>query len=272
MPSPSVDAELLLAHVLRISRGELQAQVLLGQQADADQLKEYAETIALRAERVPLQHITGTVSFCNMNLAVGPGVFIPRPETEYLVELVRLNEAHRIDQLFSNSSIVKFLDLGTGSGAIAAALHRWRPTAQVTAVELDPKAAEWAFRNFEANAPEVCLEVGDMAGILARTNESYDLIVSNPPYIPAESVPNEPEVYLHDPELALYSGADGLDAIRQIANLARGRMNSGGKLWLEHADGQSPAIVELLLAQGWVNVRAWRDLTERLRYISASFD
>ena len=272
MPSPAVDAELLLAHVLKISRGQLQAEVLLNKSANPQQLSEFAQLIARRAERVPLQHITGSVGFCGMDLAVGPGVFVPRPETEHLVHLIRSTEATRLDEIANGGATLRILDLGTGSGAIAAALQHWRPSAQVTAIELDPRAAAWASKNFQTHAPQVRLEVGDMATVLASPKDSFDLIVSNPPYIPAEAIPQEPEVYLHDPELALYSGMDGLDAIRQIANLASARLNSGGSLWLEHADGQSPAIVELLLAQGWVNVQAWCDLTDRLRYVSAGVD
>ena len=265
--SPTPDAEQLLAHVLGLSRGELLTASFLGDQITVEQTKFFAQLVARRAAREPLQHLTGSVSFLGMELTVGPGVFVPRPETEYLIELVRLNSS-----LSPTMADTRLLDIGTGSGAIACALQQLFPSASVTAIELDPRAAEWAERNFAKNAARVRLERGDFAQILPTHRAEFDLIVSNPPYIPADAVPQDPEVRLHDPELALYSGDDGLDAIRGIASLAPHAIRPGGGLWLEHADSQSKAIVELLLAEGWSAVRAWRDLTGRKRYVSAQWN
>lgn len=264
VPSPTADAEQLLCHVLQVSRGELLTRVVLQQGASPEQLRVFAEILAQRTARVPLQHIVGHASFFGMDLKVGSGVFVPRPETEYLLDLVRQNYAA------STTHGLSLLDIGTGSGAIACALQQIFPKARVSAIELDPVAADWAQQNFDRYAPLVTLERGDLAQLLPGHVAEFDLVVSNPPYIPVEAVPREPEVWLHDPDLALYSGHDGLDAIRTIANLAQPTMRPHGELWLEHADGQSQAIVELLLAKDWADVRAWRDLTGRYRYISAS--
>lgn len=262
--SPAPDAEQLLAYVLGVTRGELVTAAFLGNLVSDDQVTTYAQLIARRAAREPLQHLTGSTTFLGLELSVGPGVFVPRPETEYLLELVRLNS-----DLNAATSELRLLDVGTGSGAIACGLQQLFPSAQITAMELDPRAAEWAEHNFSKHAPGVQFEKGDFAQLLPTHREEFHLIVSNPPYIPADAVPQDPEVHLHDPELALYSGADGLDAIRILARLAPLSIRRGGALWLEHADTQSDAIIELLLAEGWSAVLAWRDLTGRHRYVSA---
>lgn len=264
VPSPQNDAELLLAHVSGISRGDLIAKSFRGESVPDELLGEFAQVVAQRAARVPLQHITGSAEFFGMTLEVGKGVFVPRPETEYLLELVATHST-----LGADRPRHELLDIGTGSGAIACGLQKVFPTAGVTAFELDPIAAGWARRNFKANAPEVQLFEGDFAALLANYSEHFDLVVSNPPYIPTTAVPVDPEVWLHDPDLALYSGSDGLDAIRQIAGLAPAAMRPGAQLWLEHAAGQSLAIVELLLAAGWSSVLTHQDLTGRSRYVSA---
>lgn len=262
--TPEVDAEWLLAHALGVPKGEMLARAFGGGQASQELVTHFASLVARRAAREPLQHITGTTMFSGMELRVGAGVFVPRPETELLVELVIQHE-----NASNRPGNLNILDIGTGSGAIACALQREFPEATVTAFELDPHAAKWAQGNFDLFAPAVHLEVGDLTTLLPKHPAVFDLIVSNPPYIPTDAVPIDPEVRLHDPDLALYSGADGLDAIRQIARLASGSMRPGGALWLEHADGQSPAIVELLLAQGWRDVQVWKDLTDRQRFVSA---
>lgn len=265
VPSPQADAETLLAFAAGISRGELQTHIFLRREASKAQVLEYANLVSRRASREPLQHILGETSFFGMDLKVGPGVFVPRPETEYLLDLVR--KMHRES---GAPDPAEALDIGTGSGAIACGLQRIFPGAHVTAFEVDRSAAAWAARNFRDIAPEVSLELGDFRELLPKHPRQFDLIVSNPPYIPSEAKPIEPEVWKHDPDLALYSGADGLDAIRSIARLAPFAMRDRGVLWLEHADGQSSAIIELLLAEGWSAARAWRDLTGRQRFVSAS--
>ena len=254
--SSEVDAELLLAHHLGVSRGELQAMALTGQKIELT--PELERDIQRRAERFPLQHITGTAPFRNFELSVGPGVFIPRPETESVVDIALAKLA--------GLEGPKVLDIGTGSGAIAIALAL-ESNAEVIAVEASVEAAAFAKKNTEKLAPDVSLLVGDFRD-LNLGFESYDLIVSNPPYIPLSAVPVDPEVRDHDPELALYGGEDGLDLIRELIETAWYLLKPGGSLVLEHADGQSDAVCELLLAK-WHQVSAHQDATGRYRAVSA---
>lgn len=254
--SSEVDAELLLAHHLGVSRGELLAMALTGKQIELT--SELELNIQKRAMRFPLQHITGIAPFRNFELRVGPGVFIPRPETEAVVDVA-------LKQLAGKEN-PRVLDIGTGSGAIAIALAL-ETTASVTAVEASLDAAEFAKVNIEQLCPEVSLLVGDFRE-LNLGFDSYDLVVSNPPYIPLSAVPLDPEVRDHDPELALYGGEDGLDLIRELIESAWYLLKPGGSLVLEHADGQSDAVCELLLAK-WHEVSAHQDATGRYRAVSA---
>jgi release factor glutamine methyltransferase len=185
VPSPRADAELLADHLLGVGLGRLRA-LMLGDTAAPD---GYGELIAERAQRIPLQHITGVAHFRYLQLAVGPGVFIPRPETESVVQLVidwlkaRDKQAGRVHP--------KVVDLGTGSGAIAGSIALEVPGADVYAVEFSEFAHAWAARNLEPLG--VRLLRGDLRDTLPDHNGTFDVVVSNPPYIPAEAIPNEPE-------------------------------------------------------------------------------
>lgn len=192
VPSPRADAELLAEHLLGVGLGRLRALML----GDTPAPDGYRELIAERARRIPLQHITGVAHFRYLELAVGPGVFIPRPETESVVQLV-------IDRL-QGQARPKVVDLGTGSGAIAGSIAHEVPGAEVHAVEFSEFAHAWAARNLLPLG--VHLVRGDLRDALPEHNGTFDVVVSNPPYIPAEAVPNEPEVALHDPPEALYGG------------------------------------------------------------------
>jgi release factor glutamine methyltransferase len=250
------DAEALIAFHLGITRGQLQAQAFLGEAFEADlKLQQFIER---RCNREPLQHITGVAYFRNLTLAVGPGVFVPRPETEAVVEIALA--------AIKNRPGVKVLDIGTGSGAIAISIAT-EANLEVDAIELSEKAAEFALRNISSNRARVNLTVGDIRSLPVAFG-LYDLVISNPPYIPLTAVPLDPEVRDFDPELALYGGEDGLDLIREIISLAELLVRPSGMLVLEHADGQSDMVCELLLAN-WQNVRAHPDPTGRLRAVSA---
>lgn len=244
VPSPKVDAEILAGHLLGLSRSEVQTQAILGKTVPADEASRFHNLIQERAQRIPLQHLTGTAPFRHLDLRVGPGVFIPRPETETVVELA-LTELHRRRDQGAGSPRV--VDLGTGSGAIAAAIAAEFPEAEVHAVELSEEAAAWAQLNFD-NLPEgsaaVTLHRCDLRDFQAEPG--FDVVVSNPPYIPPDMVPTEQEVRDHDPEMALYGGgADGLEIPRAVIETATRLLVPGGWLILEHAEVQAEALLRL---------------------------
>jgi release factor glutamine methyltransferase len=260
VPDPRVDAELLLGHVLDASRGRVQSLEITGgpvEDADADRLRAI---VARRATREPLQHITGRAPFRSLELAVGPGVFVPRPETEQVAQFA----IDALRAVASESPIA--VDLGTGSGAIALALATEVPHARVYAVEKSPDAHRWAARNFaETGAANATLVLGDLADALHELDGTVSLVASNPPYIPREAIPRDPEVRLHDPELALYGGEDGLDVVRALSKAAARLLHPGGTLVLEHGELQGAEIRALLRADGWNAVATHRDYTTRDR-------
>jgi release factor glutamine methyltransferase len=257
VPSPRVDAELLAEHLLGVGLGRLRA-LLLGDSPAPD---GYAELVAERAQRIPLQHITGVAHFRYLELAVGPGVFIPRPETESVVQLV-------IDRL-QGMARPKVVDLGTGSGAIAGSIAHEVPGAEVHAVEYSEFAHAWAAKNLLPLG--VVLIRGDLRDALPEHNGSFDVVVSNPPYIPAEAIPNEPEVALHDPPEALYGGgADGMELPTAAAASAARLLVPGGYFVMEHAEVQSAWIASMLNRTGlWSEVTTHRDLNGKDRATSA---
>ena len=214
-----------------------------------------------RAAREPLQHLTGTAGFRYVTLQIGPGAFVPRPETEELagwaVERATEQEAPVV------------VDLCTGSGAIAASLAFEVPHAQVHAVELDPGAHAWAKCNLATTG--VDLQLGDMADAFPELDDRVDVVVCNPPYIPLEAWASvAPEARDHDPALALWSGEDGLDAIRVLESTAARLLRPGGWVGAEHADVQGESALQIFLDSGrWSEVRDHRDLAGRARYLTA---
>lgn len=264
VPTPRVDAELLAGHVLGLSRGEVQVRALTGAEISAEDAARLAELIQERAQRIPLQHLTGTAPFRTLELRVGPGVFIPRPETETVVEAT-LAEIDRIGR-----ETVRVVDLGTGSGAIAASIAAERPHCGVHAVEVSPEAAAWAESNFAAlpAGSSVTLHLSDL-----RTfeGEGFDVVVSNPPYIPPAMVPAEPEVHAHDPETALYGGGeDGLELPRAVIEAAQRLLKPGGWFILEHAEVQAQALHRICAeTPGLEDIRTHEDFTGRPRATSA---
>jgi release factor glutamine methyltransferase len=264
VPSPGADAELLVGHVLGLSRGQVQAHAVTGTPLDAEQRHAVLEFVERRAAREPLQHLTGRAAFRSLDLAVGPGVFVPRPETEVVAQLA-------IDALLAvPGGSPRAADLGTGSGAIALALATEVPHAEVHAVENSPRAFIWARENARAvGADNLRLVFADLADALPELDGTLDVVVSNPPYIPLGAIPRDPEVRLHDPEAALYGGADGLDVVRAVSMTARRLLRPGGVLVLEHGDEQGGEIRQLLAADGWSAPATTRDLTGRDRATTA---
>ncbi|GHF07099.1 peptide chain release factor N(5)-glutamine methyltransferase [Pseudolysinimonas yzui] len=264
VPSPEADAELLVAHVLGVSRGQVQAQVVTGASVDAEQRHAVLELVERRAAREPLQHLTGRAAFRSLELAVGPGVFVPRPETELVAQLA-------IDALLAvPGGSPRAADLGTGSGAIALALATEVPHAEVVAVENSPRAYVWTRENAtRVGASNLRLVFADLADALPELDGTLDVVVSNPPYIPLGAIPRDPEVRLHDPEAALYGGADGLDVVRAVSATAWRLLRPGGTLVLEHGELQGADIRALLDADGWRAAATTRDLLGRDRATTA---
>ena len=253
--SPRVDAELLLSHVTGVPRSLL----LVAARPNELQRRSYLELVEARARRVPLQHLTGSAAFRFVDVEVGPGVFVPRPETEVLagwaIEAATPMEAPVV------------VDLCTGSGAIALAIVHEVPGAQVHAVELDEPAFEWAQRNLSGTG--VDLRLGDAADAFDDLDGQVDVVVSNPPYIPLdawESVATE--VRDHDPALALWSGDDGLDAMRMIEATAWRLLKPGGAVGAEHADAQGESAPGVFGSR-WTDVRDHADLAKRPRFVTA---
>ena len=269
VPSPRVDAELLAAHLMGIeagttvSRGQVQAAAVLGRPAP-DGL---GELVARRAAREPLQHLTGRAPFRGLELEVGPGVFVPRPETEQVAE-VAITEARSVA---ARAGSVLVADLCTGSGAIALALAHEVPAAVVHAVELDRAAHEWAARNVAGSGLDVRLVRGDARTALGVLDGSLDVVVSNPPYVPAGAVPVDPEVAQHDPAVALYGlGDDGLEVSRGVAAAAARLLRPGGLFVMEHAEVQADAARDLVRSTGaFDDIRTCADLTGRARMVVA---
>jgi release factor glutamine methyltransferase len=265
VPSPRADAELLVAHVLGLGRGSLIARSLTGGRIDEDDLAALAALLVRRESREPLQHITGEAYFRGLRLSVGPGVFVPRPETEIVVQ-------HAIDALMAVASASPVaVDLGTGSGAIALAMATEVPHASVIAVEVSPSAFTWAEQNRRAvGADNLRIVLADLADALPELDGRVDVVISNPPYIPIGAIPRDPEVRRFDPELALYGGIDGLDLVRSVDATAWRLLRPGGMLVIEHGEVQAAAIGALLAASGWRAIAHHRDLTGRDRATSAT--
>jgi release factor glutamine methyltransferase len=269
VPSPEHDARALAVHVLGLTRP---SDLLLVDELDADQAAALDELVARRAQRVPLQHLTGTVGFRHIELEVGPGVFVPRPETEAVVQWAV--DALRREQI-TNPVVA---DLCTGSGTIAFALANEVPQVTVHAVERDPGALAWTRRNaalrVKAGDPEVHLHEGDVADCLPGMDAEFDLVASNPPYVATtERHLPDPEVVDHDPEIALFAGEDGLDVVRLVEQRARRLLRPGGLVVVEHSDRQGRTAPQVFLdAGGWVEVADHQDLTGRDRFVTARWD
>lgn len=263
--SPEHDARALAMHVLGLSKP---SDLLLVDGFDETQAVAYLDLVSRRAQRVPLQHLTGTVGFRYLELEVGPGVFVPRPETESLVQWA-------VDAIRAEGWGAPLLaDLCTGSGTIAFALANEVPGATVHAVERDPDALAWTRRNaarrVAAGDPEVRLHLGSVEDSLLDLDGQFDLVASNPPYVANhEAHLPDPEVVDHDPEVALFAGDDGLDVIRLVERAAHRLLRAGGLVVVEHSDRQGTSAPALFEAAGWAQVRDHQDLVGRDRFLTA---
>jgi release factor glutamine methyltransferase len=263
VPSPAVDAEMLLAHVLGVPRGEMLSRLVVGTEISPEHHKSFEVLLERRAAREPLQHLVGLAPFMNFELSVGPGVFVPRPETESLAE----RAIHHASTIAVGDGGVVVVDLCAGSGALAIALARALPYAKVCAVEISPEATPYLLKNTQALAPEVEVYHQSVLEFAQQASPaSVDMIVANPPYVPEAQVPNDPEVALFDPHLALYGGVDGLDVVRQIVEVGMRVLRPGGVLMMEHSNLHGEPVRGLLVDAGYTRVDTERDLTGRERF------
>jgi release factor glutamine methyltransferase len=264
VPSPRFDAEELAAHVHSVKRSQLHTV------KDSEFDARYWEAISRREAREPLQHITGRAFFRYLELEVGPGVFVPRPETESVVEWA-IDAVRDMD--VAEPLVV---DLCTGSGAIALALAQELPRSTVHAFELDEGAMRYTRRNIEASSDRarVTLHAGDATLAFADDRSwdgRFDLVISNPPYIPlTEWEYVAPEARDHDPQMSLFSGEDGLDVIRGVERVAARLLRPGGVVVIEHADTQGGQVPWVFREEsGWTDAADHRDLNNRPRFTTA---
>ena len=255
--SARYDAEELAAHLVGTERGWL----TLLEPPDDDFFGRYRDIVTARSQRVPLQHLTGTAAFGPLLLHVGPGVFIPRPETEAVLAWATAQ------QLAAPSVIV---DLCTGSGALALALAQHRPAARVIGVDDSDAALQYARRNAEGTAVELIRADVTTSGMLPELDGRVDLVVANPPYVPDDGVALEPEVAQHDPPHAVFGGVDGMAVIAAVVRLAGRWLRPGGLFAVEHDDTTSPQTVELVKSTGlFEDIEAHEDLAGRPRFVTA---
>ena len=279
VPSPAVDAELLLAHVLAVPRGNL----ILTREITEEQQRDYNHVVEQRCRRRPLQHIVGSAGFRRLTLAVGPGVFVPRPETELLVEIA-------VRHLRSLAGPHRVWDLCAGSGAISISIATEVDRCEMSAVELSADALPWLRRNVDSHAADISARGSSLTVVAGDATSAplespgavgaADLVATNPPYIPDDATPIEPEVTHYEPAMALYGGPDGLDLVRKLTHTAAALLRLGGLLLIEHADVQgeaNPGGVPALLrahcdaagATVWADVRDYKDLAGKPRVTAA---
>ena len=240
--SPRLQIELLLAHVLKLPR--LRLYLDFERRLSEQELAAVRTLVKRRGDREPLQYLVGMTSFCGIELEVGPAVLIPRPETELLVE-----QAWNFLGASGNSA-PRVLDFGTGSGCIAIAVAAKFPQAFVAAIDVSESALSVARANAERNKTRVEFHCG--GDFAPAGQQQFDLIVSNPPYIPTHEVSSlQPEVRDHEPRVALDGGADGLELHRLIARESPSRLAEGGKLMVELGFGQAQAAEEVYVKEGW---------------------
>lgn len=261
--SPRNDAELLAAHVLGVHRGKLPMVPLV----DPPVVDALGKLVTRRARREPLQHLIGTAAMGAIDVSVGPGVFVPRPETELMFAWGLATLEGKRDPIV--------VDLCTGSGVLALATANARPDAAVHAVDIDHTALAWARRNADARASAgdtpVRLYSGDVTDptLFAELDGQVDLVLCNPPYVPS-GTPVPPEVAEHDPAHAVFSGADGLDVIRCVVAAAARLLRIGGGVAIEHDDTHGDSVPALLKTRRVLtDVQDHQDLAGRPRFATA---
>lgn len=264
--SPRLQVELILAHVLRIPRLQLYLQFdrpLLPEVLDAARL-----AVQRRGQRIPLQHILGSTSFCGLEMEVSSDTLIPRPETEWLAE-------HAWNWLAHNKAALppqpRVLDWGTGTGCLAIAITHHHPSARITAIDVSPPTLAIAQRNATRHGLADRIEFVQADGVEPLPGDlRFHLIVGNPPYIPTAEIPTlEPEVRDHDPTLALDGGPDGLVVYRRLAFSLKDRLLPLGVVMLEFGDGQAQEIARVLTQAGWSDPEVHQDASGRERFLVA---
>lgn len=264
VPSPEHDARELAAYALAVPQ-----LIYAPDELPAGFSAEFAELVDRRRRREPLQHIVGYTVFRHVTLRVEPGVFVPRPETEVVAQY----GIDAANEVVASGVAPLVVDLCCGAGGIAASLSVEVPTSRVVAVDASAEAVALTRHNCGAVGPSpVRVELGDVRdpALLADLDGTVDVLVSNPPYIPPDAVPNEPEVRDHDPDLALYGGGvDGLEIPRAVVLAALRLLRSGGVFVMEHAEVQAEAVREIVSAAGFLEVMSFEDLTHRPRGVRA---
>jgi release factor glutamine methyltransferase len=271
--SPRLQAELLLAHVLKLERMRLYLN--FERPLSTEEANAFRNLVVRRGEREPLQQITGSTNFCGFEIAVNRAVLVPRPETELLAEKGSESLKSKVQSLKSGTdaseSKITALDLGTGSGCLAVALAKNCDRARVVATDLSPEALECAKSNALRNnvTDRIEFRLGNGFEPL-NSGEHFDLIISNPPYIPTAEIDSlQPEVRDWEPKLALDGGPDGLDWYRRIAREAMAFLATDGRVILEFGDGQSAAIRNLFENEKWIVEGIIEDYTRRPRLMAA---
>jgi release factor glutamine methyltransferase len=259
--SAEFDAVALAASALGTTAAEVRKLMIMGAPVPAG----FDDLVAERARRVPLQHLTGRAGFRRLELRVGPGVFVPRFETELVAGLA----ISALRGIRARPAVA--VDLCTGSGAIALAIKDEVPAAQVHGVELSELAHAWAIRNRDDLGLDVDLRLGDATCAFPDLEAAVDVVVSNPPYIPVGATPQDPEVRDHDPALALYGGScDGLRIPLEVAARGAVLLRPGGMFVMEHADVQGDGLAAALAATGlWQDIADHEDLNGRPRVVTA---
>ena len=260
-PSPEADARILLAHVLDRTPGTL---IAAGPPAPGE-WAAFENLVARREAGEPLQHLTGEAWFRTVRVEVGPGVFTPRPETEVMTGWA----IERLAELRGTVTEPVVVELCAGSGAISLAIAAEAPGCRQHAVELSGEAWAYAARNLRDTG--VDLVEGDMAEAFGELDGTVDLVICNPPYVPLDAwLGVTEEVRRHEPALALFSEADGLGALRVLADVGARLLRPGGLLCAEHAEVQAETAPAIFRRHGaWAGVRDHRDLTGRPRFLTA---
>ena len=259
----SVDAEILFAHLLGLTRMELHNPIALeralAEISDESAIVDgYAQLVKRRCNHEPVQYLTGTAGFRNLDLAVGPGVLVPRPETEGLVEEV-------LKHIANLPGPVSVIDLGAGSGAMAISIATEAPNTHVIAVEKSSEAIEWLKQNVAFYDESIRIVQGDVADVLDGVK--CDVVVANPPYVP-DSQPLPKDVATFEPAIALFGGSDGLEIPKRFINAAARLLKAGGLLAIEHTETQGESIANLL-SNDFTQISLHLDLTGRPRWTSA---
>lgn len=269
--NPDPDSAALLAHAWRIDASDLARRRLLGDGVPAEVTEVFAQLIDRRRQRVPLQHIIGVAAFRHLELQVGPGVFVPRPETELLVTEV-LDELDRQQNAYEPFVI----DLCSGSGAITLSLAAEHPQLRIIGVEREAEALNWSLKNLasvslgDSSVELICGDATKFADDRPDLWGSADVVVTNPPYVPDEAVPRDAEVREHDPAAALYGGSTGLEIPGLILKQAEKLLRPGGFFIMEHSEGQGPGARELIMSTASLRQAAtYPDYTGRDRYTVA---